>query len=231
MRTSSPVARHIEPIERLHRRLRLAFGGAEGGEVVLADERLRGRVHGVGIEPARHAPGARALQREIGAAVDDAVEVVALPCREPRIEVVGDLLGGQNRDRMRPQVRIHRIAQLVGAPVLREIDMRDLAERVHARIGAPRAGDLHGMIAAASERLGQHALHARADALHLPADERRAVILDGELVARHASMAPKSGNRFSDKAMLKARLAKFVEGRRIADLAASRRAFVQTAAP
>ena len=86
--------------------------------------------------------------------------------------------------------------------------MRDLPERVHARIGAARAGDLHGVTAERRDRLGQHALHARADALHLPADEWRAVILDGELVAGH-------------------RLAKFVEGRRIADLAAFRRAFVE----
>ena len=44
--TSSPSRDDVEAVERLHRRLRLALGGAEGGEVVLADERLRRRVHG-----------------------------------------------------------------------------------------------------------------------------------------------------------------------------------------
>ena len=211
MRTSSPVARHIEPVERLHRRFRLAFGGAEGGEIVLADERLRSGVHGVRIEPARHAPGARALQREIGAAVDDAIEVVALPRREPRIEVVGDLLGGQNRDRMRPQMRVDGIAQLVGAPVLFEIDVRDLAERVHARIGAARARrpSRHDCSSAAIASVSTLCTLAPI-ALHLPAHERRAVILDGELVA---GMVPQGRE--------------FVEGRRIADLAAFRRAFVE----
>ena len=58
--TSSPCALDVEPVERLHRRIGLAFGGAEGGEVVLADQPLRGGVHRRGIERARHAPGAAA---------------------------------------------------------------------------------------------------------------------------------------------------------------------------
>ena len=42
---------------------------------------------------------------------------------------------------MRPQMRIERVAHRVGSPVARQIDMRDLPERVHAGIGA--AGALH----------------------------------------------------------------------------------------
>ena len=34
----------------LDRRLRLAFGGAEGGEIVLAHQRLRGAMHRLGIQ-------------------------------------------------------------------------------------------------------------------------------------------------------------------------------------
>ncbi len=52
------VALNVEAIEALHRRFRLALGGAEGGEVVPADETLRGGVHRGAIERARHAPGA-----------------------------------------------------------------------------------------------------------------------------------------------------------------------------
>ena len=79
-------ARHVEPVERLHRRFGLAFGGAEGREVVLADQPLRRRVHGVDIERARHPPGAVAIERKIGAAVDDAIEVVPLGRGEARVE-------------------------------------------------------------------------------------------------------------------------------------------------
>ena len=42
---------------------------------------------------------------------------------------------------MRAQMRVERIAHGVGVAVLGEIDMRDLAERVHAGVGA--AGALH----------------------------------------------------------------------------------------
>ena len=139
------VARDVELVERLDRRFRLAFGGAEGGEIVLADQALRGRVHGRGIERPRHAPGAAALEREIGAAVDDAIEIVALDRREARVEVVGDLLGREHRDRMRAQMRVERIAHGVASPVLGEIDMRDLAERMHAGVGAPGAADVHAL--------------------------------------------------------------------------------------
>ena len=52
------VARDVEQVEGFHRRFGLAFGGAEGGEVVPADQLLRGGVHRVGIERTRHAPGA-----------------------------------------------------------------------------------------------------------------------------------------------------------------------------
>ena len=75
-------ALHIQAIERLHRRFGLAFGGAERGEVVFADQALRGAMHRGGIEQARHPPGAAAVERQIGAAVDDAVEIVPRDARK-----------------------------------------------------------------------------------------------------------------------------------------------------
>ncbi len=108
---------------------------------MLADEALRGLMHGRGIERARHAPGVAQIDRQIGAAIDDAIEIMALHRRGAGIEILAGALGGQNRDRMRPQVRIQRVAHGVGVPVLGEIDMGDLAARVHAGIGA--AGALH----------------------------------------------------------------------------------------
>jgi hypothetical protein len=62
------VARHIEPIERAQRRVRLALGSAEGREVVTPDERLRRLVHGSGIERDGQPPHAVALQRRRSAA-------------------------------------------------------------------------------------------------------------------------------------------------------------------
>ena len=172
------VALDVEPVERLHRRFRLAFGGAEGREVVLADEPLRRRMHRRGVERARHAPGAAALEREIGAPVDDAIEIMPLRAEKRASKSSAHPLGGQHRDRMRPQMRVERIAHRVGVPVLGEIDMRHLAERMHAGIGA--AGALHRdrLAAEGLDRRGQRALHRSAVGLDLPAGERRAVIFD-----------------------------------------------------
>ena len=66
-----------------------------------------------------------------------------------------------------------------------KIDMRHLPARVHAGIGA--AGALHqGFLAGEGlDRRGEHALHGDAVGLDLPAGKGRAVIFDGELVARH----------------------------------------------
>src|SRR5580692_9695273 len=70
------VACDVEAVECLYRRFRLTLGGTERREVVLADQFLRGVVHGAAIERTRHAPGAVLLEREIGAAVADAVEIM-----------------------------------------------------------------------------------------------------------------------------------------------------------
>ena len=51
---------------------------------------------------------------------------------------------------MRPQMRVERVADGVGLALARQIEMRDLAERVHAGVGA--AGALHHDLLAA-ERL------------------------------------------------------------------------------
>ena len=98
--------------------------------------------------------------------------------RETRVEIVGDALGREHRDRMRPQMRVERIAHGVGVPVLGEIDMRDLAERMDAGIGAARAADGDLLAGEAPDGRLERALDRRAVGLDLPADERRAVIFD-----------------------------------------------------
>ena len=86
---------------------------------------------------------------------------------------------------MRSQMRVQRIPHGVFVPVLGEIDVADLTQRVHAGIRAPRPLHAHLLAAKGLERLRQHALHRRTVILDLPADERPAVIFDSELVARH----------------------------------------------
>ncbi len=54
----------IEPVECAQRAVGLALHGAEGREVVLADQRLRGLVHGGGVELFRDAPDKPFLERQ-----------------------------------------------------------------------------------------------------------------------------------------------------------------------
>ena len=70
MLTASPSLRDVELVERLHRRFGLAFGVAECGEVVLADQPLRGLMHRVGVERPRQPPDLADVEREIGAAIE-----------------------------------------------------------------------------------------------------------------------------------------------------------------
>ena len=82
------VAEDVELVERLFRRFRLALRIAERGEVVLAHEALRGRMHGIAVEPTRHAPDAPDIEREVRAGIGNAIEVVAPDGGKARLEIV-----------------------------------------------------------------------------------------------------------------------------------------------
>ena len=64
--------------------LRLAGGGAERGEIVPAQQRLRRRMHRRGIERRPDMPDPAGLQRRPGAAVEDAVAVARAATAENR---------------------------------------------------------------------------------------------------------------------------------------------------
>ena len=136
--TSSPSRDDVELIERLLRRFRLALGVAKGREIVLADQPLRGRMHRVAYRAARHAPDTADIEREIGAAIGDAIEVMPLDRGEARLEIIGHDLGREHADRMRPQMRVQPVAQPARRKRLCDIAMRDLRQRMHAGIGAAR---------------------------------------------------------------------------------------------
>ena len=86
---------------------------------------------------------------------------------------------------MRAQTGVERVAQDIGAPDLCKIRVGDLALRVNAGVGAPRAADRDGLAAERMKRGLDCFLHGEAIGLALPADERRAVIFDDELIAGH----------------------------------------------
>src|SRR5258708_22199121 len=132
----------------------------------------------------------RALEGEMGTAIDDAIEVMAFDRGKPGVKRGTRLLGRDDRNRMRTKMRIEGVAHGVLVPILRQIHMADLTERVHTGVGAP--GALYADLLAA-EALGcrrQQSLHGRSIVLNLPADEWPAVIFDNKLVARHGATYP-----------------------------------------
>src|ERR1700736_1965946 len=86
-------------------------------------------------------------------------------------------------------MRVEAIAKPAGHKMLRDIAMRDLSQRMHASIGAPRAMNANLLAADRLDRRLQRALHRGAVVLNLPAAERRAVIFDDEFVTGHVGPA------------------------------------------
>src|SRR4029079_3701226 len=98
------LACHIDAVERLDRRLRLAFGGAEGGEIMLADKRLSGPMHRRVIERHRKPPGPAALEGQGCRPIGDAIEIGAADGLETRVEVVRHRFDREHAYRMRAQM-------------------------------------------------------------------------------------------------------------------------------
>ena len=84
-------------------------------------------------------------------------------------------------------MRIERIAHRIAGPILGEIEVRHLTERVYARIRAPGTVDPNLLAAKSFERPFERRLHGRPVLLRLPAHKGRAVIFDCDPVAGHRS--------------------------------------------
>ena len=153
---------------------------------MLAEQALRGGMHRVGVEMARHPPGAADVEREIGAVVGDAIEVVPLLGGEPRLEIIRHDLRAESTpigcgrkcafrpSRSRPGGKCFAMSQCATcASACTPASVRP-APWTRTVLAADR---LH--------RGFQRALHGGAIVLDLPAGERRAVIFDDELVAGH----------------------------------------------
>ncbi len=93
-----------------------------------------------------------------------------------RVEIGAHALGADNRHRMGAKQRVKPLAQPERGPVALDVDMRDLTQRMDARVRAPRAMSGHARTGHRIERALQNFLNRQAVVLPLPADERRPVI-------------------------------------------------------
>src|SRR5664279_174553 len=100
---------------------------------------------------------------------------------------------------MRPQMRIQAVAEAARHKMFGNVAMRDLAQRMHAGVGAACAMNANVLAADRLDRGFQRALHRGAIVLDLPAAERRAVIFDDEFVAGHIDpVGPSSSAKADD---------------------------------
>jgi len=133
------IAGDIQPIECLDGRVRLALRGAERREVVLADQRLRGAMHRVRIERQRQPPHAVAVQRRRRAARQNPIAVVSRHGAVARIEALRRQRTVDDGYRCRTQMKVHRLAHPERIPILGEVEVRNLPQRMDPRIGTPCA--------------------------------------------------------------------------------------------
>ena len=105
-----------------------------------------------------------------------------------------DFFRRQHRNWRGAQMRVQRIAHAARRKRLGDIDVRDLADAVNARVRSPCADDICFLARKGENCALQRALHRWAFFLALPTFERAAVIFYGELEAGHQrSVVPAGG--------------------------------------
>ena len=147
--------------------------------VTSVEQRRDGRRHARLVQRPVHPPRQTAPERGTRTAVHDAIEITTAHRAEACMEIVVDRAHRAQRD-VCGEMAV--AAQQPGVVVTlgRGIEMDDLAGRMHARIGASRAGHLDRVVGNPRERLFDRALHGALPRLALPAGEAATVVLDPE---------------------------------------------------
>ena len=86
----------------------------------------------------------------------------------------------QHHDRQRANVEVDRVAHRARRPVARKLEVRHLSQRVDAGIGPPGAAHARLLAGEAADCLDERTLDGASFGLDLPADEGRAVVLEGD---------------------------------------------------
>ena len=150
---------------------------------MVADQRQRRGVHRLGVERPADLPRPAGIERKRRAPVDDPIAVAPLDGGETGVEAVVNGLGIGHRDGPGFQMVVQRLSDAERFGVARDVEVDDLRQRMDAGIGpAGREGD--DLLAAEFlDCFFQALLDRQAVVLALPADERTAVVFQGELEA------------------------------------------------
>ena len=150
---------------------------SERAEVVLAEQELRRRRKPLLVDRPRHPPAAPLLERRRRAATVDSVAVAARAGGVARVEVRCSGLGRDDGNLV-GQRGVQRLGRTLGRRAPVDVDARDLAECVHARVRSSRDSKLLGARIELAERPTDLPLHRAQFRLRRPAAKPRAVVLD-----------------------------------------------------
>lgn len=159
----------------------VAVGAAdEGAEVAAPLEVRRRRPHGGEVERLGHVPGAGRLERAARRLGEDPVAIVLATRREAGVKLGGHLAHAAHDDVGREE-RVEAEVQPLEREVAPDRDAGHLPQRVHARVGAARAGDPRRRAQQLAQRALDLALRRAAVGLQLPAREVGPRVLDHQL--------------------------------------------------
>ena len=176
----------VHPHESRWRRFARLIAGVrcrEGTEVAHADKRERPLLHPRHVDRFLHPPDVGLGERR--PAPGDLIEVAARHRVVTRVKSMGDLSGGEDID-IGGQFVVQPSTERPGGQARADVEVRDLGERMDARIGAARPIQLE-VLAAGHRTDGaiDLTLNRPGVLLNLPAAVPRAGVLDRQLEARH----------------------------------------------
>ena len=173
------ITRHADRMHIAMRRARLTGERAECAEIVFADQCLAGALHRRRIQRLPLPGDIARIQRRPRGAIEDRIAIAAPERAIARMEVVLHAYRPAHGHR-RWQARIGSKHPATFAAQRLAVEMHDLAERMHAGIGAPGTGYGDRMIGDKTQRLLDHALHGRTVRQALPAEKVGAVVFNAE---------------------------------------------------
>jgi hypothetical protein len=166
-------------VQRAHRRLRLALGGAERGKIMLAEQVARRVAHRGHVE--RRVRPACVARRKRGphTTADEHVAIGARTRSVARVEIFRYAARPQHRDRFWKESIDPAHPRAIG-PLGGRVEMDHLPARVHSAVGPAGAGHRYGLARNLRKRGLERVLHGVAGGLRLPALERAAVVFESE---------------------------------------------------
>ena len=96
-------------------------------------------MHRIRIEPVIHVPYPSGVDRGRRATVEDTVKIDTAGRRKACVKFGIDRCRRQHRDRIGSEMEVKRVPDGVRIRGLRKVDMSDLPERMHTRIGSASA--------------------------------------------------------------------------------------------